>query len=187
MDAEIKKYLLRVLPFLLIMLGIAIAIKRKKLNKNELYIQPPNSYKRFLLCWVLFIAFIFIYEVIMYKMGLLHINPWKTAFAPSIIKLIGMVILAPIAEELFFRGVVLCKLRQWKVKKHLAIILQAIFFVALHSLAFENTLSSYLANAQRFTDAIIYAYAMYYTKSLYTPIAMHATGNAVAALEQFIL
>jgi uncharacterized protein len=98
-----------------------------------------------------------------------------------------MVVLAPIAEEMVFRALLLHKLKQWKVNHYVAIFLQAVIFVALHSAAFQFTLSGNIGKAQIFTDAILFALAMYHTKSVYTPMVMHATGNAVAVLEQFIL
>lgn len=187
MDEELMQVLFRVLPFLAVILGLTVAVKRKKLSTADLYIQRPASYKRLLAWWVSFLAFIILTEVTLHHFGLLRVGTWEGSLLPSLLKITGIVVLAPIAEELFFRGVVLHKLRQWKLKKHAAIALQAVFFVALHSAAFEITLSSNIGKAQIFVDAVLFAYAMYDTRSVYTPMVMHATGNAVAVLEQFIL
>jgi len=100
---------------------------------------------------------------------------------------VGAVVLAPVAEELIFRGIFLNKLLEWKVNKHLAISILSLLFVAMHSFTYENTLSSNISIAQTFIDASLFSYARLYTNSLYTPMAMHATGNLIATLERFIL
>ena len=74
-----------------------------------------------------------------------------------------------------------------KIKENYAILIQAIFFVLLHNFTFQNTLSSNIGIAQSLIDAILFGYARQYTKSLYTPITMHITGNAMAIIERFIL
>lgn len=186
MNEEIKQVLLRVTPFLLVIIGISIAIKRKKLTKANLYIQRPISYSRFLQWWLLFLVFILITEFTLYQLGILKVGSWNNSLVPSIIKIVGIVVLAPIAEELIFRALVLFGLRKLKINVHVAIVIQALLFVALHSFTFQNTISSNIGIAQVFIDAVIYAYAMYATKSLYTPIIMHSTGNLIAVIERLI-
>jgi membrane protease YdiL (CAAX protease family) len=187
MNEEIKQVLFRILPFFAIIIGISIAIKRKKLTKADLYIQKPNSYKRLLKWWLGFLIFIILTEITLYKFGILEVSTWKNSLFPSILKIFGMVVLAPIGEELVFRALLLHKLNKWKINHHVAIFIQALIFVALHSAAFQITLSSNIGKAQILVDALFFAYAMYDTKSVSTPIIMHATGNSVAVLEQFIL
>jgi membrane protease YdiL (CAAX protease family) len=67
-----------------------------------------------------------------------------------------MVIIAPIAEELIFRGLFLNKLIGLKINKHIAIFILALIFVGVHSFAFENTLSSKIGIAQTFIDASLF-------------------------------
>ncbi|MBF4470039.1 CPBP family intramembrane glutamic endopeptidase [Flavobacterium sp. HJJ] len=98
----------------------------------------------------------------------------------------GAVILAPIAEELLFRGCILNLLNKKKINNHLAVLIQACFFVLLHNFTYQNTMSSNIGIVQSLVDAILFGYARQYTKSLYTPITMHMTGNAIAVIERFI-
>lgn len=98
-----------------------------------------------------------------------------------------MVIIAPIAEELIYRGLFLSKLISLKISKHIAIFILALIFVGSHSFAFENALSSKIGIAQTFIDASLFSYARFSTKSIYTPITMHMTGNLIATLETFLL
>ena len=175
MTAEIRLAILRVLPFFVVLIALRIAVKRKRLNTNDLGIQPPVSYRQFFIWWGLFLLFMLATELTLYKTGLLEVTPWHHDLPSSIIRILGIVILAPVSEELLFRGILIYKLTQWKLSKHLAILVQASVFVLLHSFAYENTLSSNIGIVQSFLDACIYGYARFNTQSIYTSIAMHAT------------
>jgi membrane protease YdiL (CAAX protease family) len=187
MTAEIRLALLRVLPFLVVLIAFRIAVKRKRLNTNDLGIQPPLSYWQLFIWWGLFLVFMVATELTLYKTGLLEVTHWHHDLPSSIIRILGIVILAPVSEELLFRGLFIHKLTQWKLNKHWAILIQALVFVLLHSFTYENTLSSNIGIIQSFLDACIFGYARFNTQSIYTSIAMHATGNLIAVLEQFII
>ncbi len=187
MNTEIKYALLKVIPFLIILFFIKLAIRRKRFSSNDLFIQRPVTYRQSLIWWGLYLLFIILTELLLFKTGILELTHWKHNLISSIIIITGIIILAPVAEELVFRGLFLYKLTQWKINKHLAILIQASVFVMLHSFVYKNTLSSNVGIVQVFIDAILYAYAKYNTKSIYTPIAMHSTGNLIAILEHFIL
>jgi len=187
MNPEIKQALFRTLPFLLLILGIAFGIRTKRLNPRDLHLSAPTSYSALLRWWLGFLLYVLLTEVVLYQLGLLQVSPWRDALLPSLIKLAGMVILAPIGEELLFRGVLLARLQSWKVGKHAAILIQAVLFVLVHSAAFSLSLTANIGKVQLFVDSLIFAYALYATRSIFTPMALHATGNAIAALEQFVL
>jgi len=187
MTAEIMHSLMRVLPFLIVLLAFSIGIKQKRLNTKDLCIQAPVSYRQFFAWWGLFLLFIISTELTLFKTGMLEVTRWSHIFPSSIIRILGILILAPISEELLFRGLFIQKLTQWKFNKHSAVLMQAMIFVLLHSFAYERTLSSNIGIAQGFLDACIYAYARFNTQSIFTSIAMHSTGNLIAVLEQFIV
>jgi membrane protease YdiL (CAAX protease family) len=172
---------------LAVIIAMRVAIKRGRINGQDLCIQPPVSYRNLFIWWGLFLLFIIITELTLFQTGHLEVNNWNHNLPSSIIRIFGIVILAPISEELLFRGLFLHKLTQWKLNKHIAVLIQALVFVLLHSFAYENSLSSNIGIVQGFLDACIYAYARFNTKSIYTSIAMHSTGNLIAVLEQFIL
>ena len=187
MDPELKSVLFRVVPFLLIIFFLSLAIYRGKLSREDLYLKKPVSKTAFVLWIFLFLLYILITEYGLYHFGLLEVSEWNGDLLPSVLKIIGIVILAPVAEELVFRAVLIYWLRKLKMNIHLAILLQAVLFLLLHSFGFENSLAENIFIFQVFTDALLYGYAMYFTRSLYTPILMHASGNSIAVLEQFIL
>lgn len=187
MTTEFKLILLKVLPFLVMLLAFWIGIRRKRLNSKDLSIQAPVSYRKFLIWWGLYLLIILTTELTLFKTGLLEVNHFNHTLPSNIIRIIGIVILAPISEELLFRGLFLNKLMQWKLSKHLAVLIQAFIFVLLHSFTYKNTLTSNIAIAQTFIDACLYAYARFSTQSIYTSMIMHSTGNLIAVLEQFII
>jgi membrane protease YdiL (CAAX protease family) len=183
---ELRLALLRVLPFLIVIVVFRIAIVKGRLNAKEIGLQVPVSFARAIVIWALFAVFMLSVEFALYKTGLLEVSSWKHALPESVIRILGIVIFAPVAEELFFRGVLLHKLKQWVANKHLAVAFQAIIFVLLHSFAYQNTLSSYIGIVQATIDATIYGYTRLATRSIYPSMAMHATGNLVAVLEQLM-
>ena len=185
--SEITKVLIRILPFLVIIIVLNSRIKQKKISTSELAIQKPDSLKKYFIWCFSFLLFCLITEYLLYRNGILEIKKQSFNLIPSIIRIIGMVIIAPIAEELIFRGLFLNKLIGLKINKHIAIFILALIFVGVHSFAFENTLSSNIGIAQTFIDASLFSYARFSTKSIYTPITMHMTGNLIATLEIFLL
>ena len=186
MDVEFKSALFRVLPFAIILFILLLRIRQNKINPHELNLNKPHSANRFLLWTVGFLIFILLTEFAFYKLGILEIEKWNHPLYPSVIRIIGIVILAPIVEELIFRGLILNFLTKRKLNIHLAIFIQAIFFVLLHNFTYQNSLSSNIGIVQSLIDASLFGYARYHTKSIYTPIAMHMTGNFIATFERFI-
>ncbi len=187
MNPEIKSALIRVLPFIVILFIILIAIKNKKNTVSELSINKPDAKTNFFLWISGFFVFVILVEFSLYKLGILEIDKWNHSFLPSVIRIFGAIVLAPIAEELIFRGLILSKLISKNININLAIFIQSILFVLLHNFTYQNSLSSNIGIAQSLIDASLFGYARLYTKSIYTPIAMHMTGNFIATIERFIL
>lgn len=187
MNQEIKSALIRVLPFIVILFILLIAIKNKKITLSELHSNRPSSKTNFFLWISGFFVFVVSVEFTLYYFGILEIDKWNHSFFPSTIRIFGAIVLAPIAEELIFRGLILSKLINKNFNVHLAVFIQSIIFVLLHNFTYQNSLSSNIGIAQSLIDASLFGYARLYTKSIYTPIVMHMTGNFIATIERFIL
>ena len=187
MNHEIKLALIRVLPFLIVIIIVFILSKRKKINPKEIDLRKPQSFKLFLVCCIGFLFYVLITEISLSYFSLLEVSKWNHSYNASLILIFGTVILAPIAEEILFRGFILNQLINKKINLHLAIFIQACFFVLLHNFTYQNTLSSNIGIAQSLIDATFFGYARIYSKSLYTPITMHITGNIIAIIERFVL
>jgi membrane protease YdiL (CAAX protease family) len=185
MNHEMRSALLRVLPFALVLFFLILLIRRGKLNRKDLFLTPPPSLKLFFLWTGGFLLFSFLVEYALYRSHLLEIDKWHhPSLMVSVIRITGAVLLAPVVEEMIFRGLILNILVR-KLGLHPAIFAQAVIFVLLHSFTYENTSSANIGIAQGFVDATLYGYARYNTRSLYTPIAMHITGNLFATVERF--
>ena len=186
MDPEFWSGLTRVLPFIIVPVVIAIAIWKKRIMSVDTALQAPESIPKSFYWWGFFLFLVIVVEISLSRMGILEISPWHYNIPVSIIRIVGIVILAPIAEELLFRGLILHKLVKRKLNIHLAVFIQAVLFVLLHSFAYENSVSSNIGIAQSFVDACLFAYARLSTKSIFTSIAMHLTGNLIAILERIL-
>ena len=109
-----------------------------------------------------------------------------TTFGGLIINLLLMAVLPAISEELTFRGVLMnlfkVKGERLEVKgesvPHLAIWCSAILFSAIH-LQFYGFVPRMLMGA-------LFGYMLVWTGSLWTPILMHFTNNAMAVILYFI-
>ena len=108
-----------------------------------------------------------------------------TTFSGLIINLLLMALLPAVAEELTFRGVLMnlfeLKGERLKVKgkrTHLAIWCSAILFSAIH-LQFYGFVPRMLMGA-------LFGYMLVWTGSLWIPILMHFTNNAMAVLLYFV-
>ncbi|MCW3083680.1 MAG: hypothetical protein JWP12_1046 [Bacteroidetes bacterium] len=186
MNHEIRTAIFRVLPFVIVLLVIFLRVKQQKLNPPDLGLNKPVSVTRFVL-WIFgFLFLVLLIEFSLYQFGLLEVDRWDHPLVSSIIRILGAIIIGPVAEELIFRGLLLNVLTKKKLTIHLAIFVQAVFFVLLHSFTYENTLSSNIGIVQSFIDATLFGYARYSTKSIYTSMTMHMTGNLVATVERFI-
>jgi len=186
MNEEIRSALLRTLPFLVVIVVLALLIRRRKIKPQEIDLKKPDKLGSYLLWAIGFLAYALLIEFVLDAGGILEVSTWAHSLTPSVILIFGIVVLAPIAEELLFRGLVLNVLIKRIGNQHIAILVQAVFFVLLHNFTYENTLSSNIGIVQSLIDAVLFGYARQYTRSIYTPITMHMTGNAIAILERFI-
>ena len=175
--------LLRVAPFIVFLAVFAVRAAQRRSLPNELDLRAPPVMA--MLGWLF--AFVLIavsVEAVLYNLSLLEVSPWRVNPPHLIIRIIGIVVLAPIVEEILFRGLLLNWLEARLRNTHVAILILAGAFVAVHAFAYDNTLGARIGIAQTFVDACLFAYARKHTQSLWTPILMHAAGNAIAVLER---
>lgn len=88
-----------------------------------------------------------------------------------ILNLIALAIMPAICEEMFFRGVLQKNLVGMMKNKHIAILLTAFVFSAIH-MQFSGLLP-------RFVLGAVLGYLFYTSGSLWTSIVAHATNNAL--------
>lgn len=95
-----------------------------------------------------------------------------------LLNLFMIALLPAIGEELLFRGVLQRLLQQWFKNVHLAILITAILFSALH-LQFYGFLP-------RTILGIMFGYLFVITRSLWVPILVHLFNNGAAVLAAFL-
>jgi len=97
--------------------------------------------------------------------------------------LIAMITFGPVAEELFFRGLLYNALRQ-RVAPLIAVIIQAMVFALVHYGFPETRITSMLIV---FTSGVILASVYEWRKTLWSPIAIHALKNFAFAAPIIVL
>lgn len=187
MNGEIRSAILRVLPFVMVLIIIPILIRNKKITAKAFYLNHPNSNLAYFICILGFLIYSVTTDFVLYLTNHLYIDKWDHHIIPSVILIIGAVILGPIVEELLFRARIMDLMIRWFKNIHIANLVQAVIFVLLHHFTYSNTAGSNIDIVQGLLDGMLFGYARIYTKSIYTPMTMHITGNLIATLERFIL
>lgn len=183
MDGELSSALIRISPFIVLLGVVALRVRQGRIAPADLAWQRPSSLPSAMFWWLGFGLLALAVEAVLFSFGLLELGGFKHQGLSAALRILGMVALAPVAEELLFRGILL----NWLSKKlgnfHFAALAQAVAFVALHNFAYEGSLQSMIGVVQSLADALLFAYARRHTGSIFVPIAMHATGNAMAVFE----
>jgi len=94
------------------------------------------------------------------------------------VNLLMIAVLAAIGEELIFRGILVKLFREWTGNVHLAVIIPALLFSALH-LQFYGFFG-------RLVLGIILGYLFVWSGSLWVPIVIHFLNNAMAVIVSFL-
>jgi membrane protease YdiL (CAAX protease family) len=92
-----------------------------------------------------------------------------------------LVILAPVAEELMFRGLLLDWLKQ-KLAAWQAILISSLIFALLHDNHLTMGLAGWIELADRFLMGVGASILALRGHSLRGPFVMHATGNMIACI-----
>lgn len=93
--------------------------------------------------------------------------------------LLVFAVLAGICEEFFFQGTLQTLLTQWMKSPHIAILLTALIFSALHF--------QFYGFIPRFLLGVYLGYLFYWSRSLWLPILAHVLHNALSLLVDFTL
>ncbi len=96
------------------------------------------------------------------------------SLAGLLLNLFMIAVLAAFGEELIFRGIILRLFREWTGNVHLAVLISAILFSALHI--------QFYGLIPRIALGILLGYLYVWTGSLWVPIFVHFMNNAMAVL-----
>jgi membrane protease YdiL (CAAX protease family) len=103
---------------------------------------------------------------------------WDALTPARLIRAATIVLLAPVAEEVAFRGTMYGNLMKKGMHPAVAILLPAAAFALMHLQYFGPGLLFI------FVDGIIFGLARHRTQSLFVPILLHVLGNAYAVAER---
>jgi membrane protease YdiL (CAAX protease family) len=169
---------------LILSIGLIIFVARKKKlsYKNDIGLIFPNW--KNLIFWITAFVILIALEEFIYEQFIDTITvPWKEKYSTSqmILRGIGIVLLAPITEELIFRGLLFWRIKNTKLKTVGAIIIPAILFSAIHI-----QYSELLTLGIILIDGIFYGLARHYSKSVILAIILHSLSNLGAVLERVL-
>jgi membrane protease YdiL (CAAX protease family) len=176
----LRPALLQVVPFAIALpLILIVARKRGFSLRDDLCLVWPNPVQAavWIAVWILWLA---LSEWALRVFG----EPApevREGLAPLVVvlKVVGMVVLAPAVEEIAFRGLLFRLVERTRLGANGAVILAALVFAALHVQYFG------LGLLQVFTDGVLFGLARKTSRSVPLCIAMHSLGNAYAAYQRF--
>lgn len=91
-----------------------------------------------------------------------------------VINLLIMSVLAAVAEEIFFRGILMRVLTKWFGNVHIGIVVSTLIFAIIHFQPYKLLPMIVLG--------LFLGYIYYRTKSLWVPIIIHALNNAIVVV-----
>ena len=154
---------------------VALAVHWNSLSWTEdLRLTLPTllSAAFWIIGWTMWVAMV---EVTSSELGLPRPSKWKDFDAGRLALLfIGIVLLAPVAEELLFRGLVYRLVEQTQAGAPVAILAGALLFTVMH------VQYGWREQALVFADGILLGLARWQSDSLLLTICLHAMGNFYA-------
>lgn len=180
MRPDTRDTLVRLLLPWLGVVAILLAARIRHFSPADLGVRPPNLTSA--LIWTACFAGLVILEEILSPMvGVPAPERWGTVYGlpTKLLRVVAMVVSAPVAEELLFRGLIYHVVANTWLRDTGAIVVSAAAFAALHV--------QYGAAALLFVviDGLFYGTVRYSTDSILLTIALHAAGNAYAAYQRF--
>ncbi len=107
------------------------------------------------------------------------VDSYRTAWSPPLLW-IAVVVLAPLNEEIFFRGFLFAGIRRSPLGGRGAVLLTTLLWSAIH-LQYD-----YYGRATIFASGLLLGYARLKTDSLYPTLLMHGLMNLVATIQAAI-
>lgn len=127
-----------------------------------------------------FVVLVVLGALVERALGLPPVEPWGGRYTgvERALRALGIVLVAPAAEELVFRGVFFTRLARTRLGDAGAAVVAALLFSALH-VQYSPLLIGFIL-----ADGLFYGAARATTGSVLVPMACHVLGNTYAALER---
>lgn len=101
-----------------------------------------------------------------------------TSVSGLLLNLFMIAVLPAIGEEFFFRGVLLRLFREWTGNVHVAVIISAFLFSALHL--------QFFGFVPRFLLGLLLGYLFVWTRSIWVPVIVHFFNNGLAVFAAWL-
>jgi len=180
MTADLRDTVVRVaLPAFAILVILRVARQRRLSFREDLGLQFP-SYEKALLWVAVFVALMVVQELLWKALGLPPPEPWRNKYTGvmKIVRVFAMAVLAPVSEELLFRGIIYHTIAVTPLKDAGAIAITSVAFAVLHFQYGIGEMSFILF------DAVFYGIVRCSTGSTGLTMIMHVLGNSYAAYQR---
>jgi CAAX protease family protein len=161
---------------------VAVVLRVRRLPAREfLALRWPAP--RTVAVWLgAFLVLVVVEEMAGRMLGLPAAEPWGQRYTGALllVHVTGMVVLAPVAEELVFRGMLFARFARTRLGQTGAIVIPAALFALLH-LQYSPLVMGFVA-----VDGLCFGLARARTRSIYVPMLLHACGNAIAAAQRLL-
>lgn len=146
---------------------------RKPNFREQFGFIAPNPL--YVVAWsALLLAFMFATDAVMHWRGPWNWEPWQSApLFTNVCRVLAVVFLGPISEELIFRGLLQSLLSRY-IAKSTAIVLLSLVWAAIHM---DYSLG---IRTMFFALGMMLGFSRLQTKSIWTPIVMHCLWNGYA-------
>jgi len=163
-----------------LIVGTLVGRRRLRLDRRTaLGLQLP-SVKDTVILSTAFVVLLVLAEAMYSAAGGDAQSDWRAKYGPGAlaVRVVFASAIYPLAEELFFRGLLLGIITR-RAGPIVATIATAALFTALHSLG-----GSWLGALQVFVDGVFFAYARLRSGSLLPPVVFHVAGNCFAVMQR---
>ena len=176
MSSDLHESLVRVAPFGVgvLVLGLLSAVRPKVRERLAWNPVPGGVLVRWLLLWAVWLV---VTELVTNALGRPAPAPFAARGAALAVRLLGIVVLAPLLEELAFRGALFGLLRP-RLGAGPTVGVTALLFTIAHVQYGAPEL------IQVFLDGVLFGLARLRTGSTRVPFCMHVLGNALAAWQR---
>lgn len=173
-----KTLLINLATSVLFLIAVFVYLTKRRLPLRETLGLRWPTLSQLLLWGVLWIGLAAVSELVSRHLGVAEVKPWDYPTAELALRLFGIVLLAPVAEELLFRGMLFHRILHSPLGVAAAVVIPAILFALLH---LQYSLA---AMAFILIDGLFLGVVRFATGSTYLTIAMHIAGNLFAVAQR---
>jgi membrane protease YdiL (CAAX protease family) len=161
---------------------VVLVVRLRRLPARELLALRRPAARTVALWLVAFAVLVVLEEMASRALGLPPAESWRDRYAGGLllIRLIGLVVLAPVAEELVFRGMLFGRIARSRLGQTGAVVIPAILFALAH-VQYSPVEMTFIA-----VDGLFFGLSRAHSRSLLVPILLHASGNAIAAAQRLL-